>query len=59
MTIVTNPEQEARLLAAFGIDLNLGRDATAAEVKQATIQWWRVIVQSSENVSPPMPFNPI
>lgn len=39
LTITTTGAQDSRIVAAFGKRLNLGRDATAAEVKAAVIQF--------------------
>lgn len=49
MTITTTTEQAARVATAFGALLHLGRDATAAEVKQAVIAYMRAVVLQYEN----------
>ena len=48
MTITTTGPQATRVVSAFGLQLNLGRDATAAEVKQATIQFLKGVVFAQE-----------
>lgn len=37
-TITTTAQQDARIVAAFGAELNLGRNATQAEVKALMIE---------------------
>ena len=44
-TINTTAAEDAALVAAFGWYLNLGRNATAAEIKAATATFWRGVVQ--------------
>lgn len=49
LTITTTAQQDARIVAAFGVELGLGRNATAAEVKAAVIQrGLREVVQRQE-----------
>lgn len=48
LTINTTAPQDARIVAAFGKRLNLGRDATGLEVKQAVIQMLIRAVQEQE-----------
>ena len=48
LTINTNGAQDARIIAAFGTRLNLGRNATGAEVKQQIIQFLINAVQEQE-----------
>ena len=48
LTINTTGAQDARIIAAFGKRLNLGRNATAAEVKQQVIQFIINAVQEQE-----------
>jgi hypothetical protein len=45
VTFNTTASEDAALVAAFGWYLNLGRNATAAEIKAATSQYWRGVVQ--------------
>lgn len=47
-TITTTVAQDAKIVEAFGAHLNLGRNATAAEVKQALSLWLTDIVHSYE-----------
>ena len=48
ITINTTAAQNARLADAFGKRLNLGRDATVAEVKQQIIMFLVNVVQEYE-----------
>ncbi len=48
MTITTTAPQDARIVAAYGSMLGLGRNATAAEVKADVINYIRTSVQSYE-----------
>ncbi len=48
LTITTTGAQDARIVDAFGKRLNLGRNATAAEVKQQVIQFVINAVQEQE-----------
>lgn len=48
LTITTTPAQDARVTAAFGKILQLGRDATGAEIKQVIIQHLIQQVQAQE-----------
>ena len=48
LTITTTGAQDARIIAAFGSRLGLGRNATGAEVKAAVIQYVRECVQGYE-----------
>lgn len=48
LTITTTAPQDARLVAAFGRLLNLGRNATAAEVKQNVKDYIRQVVIAQE-----------
>ena len=47
-TLTTPGAQDARIVAAFGKRLGLGRDATGAEVKQQIIQFLINAVQEQE-----------
>lgn len=47
-TLTTPSNQDPRILAAFGKRLNLGRDATGAEVKQQLINFMINAVQEQE-----------
>jgi len=49
LTITTTTPQALRVAEAFGAKLNLGRDATNAEVKADVIQYIRSVVQGHEN----------
>ena len=49
-TIITTPDQDARLVAAFGKILELGRDATGAEIKQHLIAYLTARVLAQEAV---------
>lgn len=48
LTINTTAQQDARIVEAFGAHLNLGRNANAAEVKAAVIEFVRGVVYSYE-----------
>jgi len=48
LTITTTGAQDARIGAAFGDYLGLGRNANAAEVKARTIEFIRNVVQEYE-----------
>lgn len=48
LTITTTAAQDARIAAAFGSQLNLGRDATGAEVRAAIIAYVRNTVLAYE-----------
>jgi hypothetical protein len=48
LTINTTTQDAARVAAAFGARLNLGRDANMTEVKQQTVQFLREVVQGYE-----------
>ena len=63
MTITTTAQQDARLVVAFGTKLNLGRNATAAEIKADIINYVRSVVDQQEiNATiisnPPAAFDP-
>lgn len=49
LTITTNANNAARVVAAFGKYLNLGRNATGAEVKQRVIEFMKSVVWEQEN----------
>lgn len=48
LTINTTAAQDARIIAAFGARLNLGRNATGAEVKAQIINYIINAVQEQE-----------
>ena len=48
LTITTTAPQDARIVDAFGKYLNLGRDATGAEVKQTVINMLKQVVFDQE-----------
>ncbi len=48
ITITTTSQQDVRIAAAYGRMLGLGRDATAAEVKQHIISTIRYNVYTTE-----------
>lgn len=48
LTITTTAAQDARIVAAFGKRLGLGRNATGAEVKAAIITYIKNMVQMQE-----------
>jgi hypothetical protein len=50
-TITTPTAQDPRILTAFGRRLNLGRDATGAEVKQQIINFLINAVQEQETAT--------
>jgi hypothetical protein len=43
-TFVTTVGEDAALVEAFGDLLGLGRNATQAEIKSATVTFWRKVV---------------
>lgn len=47
-TINTTVGEDARIVIAFGKYLNLGRNATQAEIKAALIQWLTGVVNDQE-----------
>ena len=49
LTINTTAAHAARVVAAFGLQQNLGRDATAAEVKQQVIEFMKGVVFDQED----------
>ncbi len=51
MTITTTAAQDARIVAAFGKHLHLGRNATGAEVKADIINYVRSIVFDQERIA--------
>lgn len=51
LTINTTTDQDARIVAAFGTYLGLGRNATGAEVKARVIQFVREVVQQQERIA--------
>jgi hypothetical protein len=57
-TITFDPSYDARILAAFGETLGLGRSATGGEVKQAIMGWVRGQVQDSERRENMRTFSP-
>lgn len=48
LSITTTAGDDARLAPAFGDYLGLGRNATAAEIKTATITWVKGVVFNYE-----------
>ena len=48
LTITTNSAQDARIVAAYGAELNLGRDATLAEVRAEIIAHTKAVVLRQE-----------
>lgn len=48
LTINTTGAQDTRIVAAFGRYLQLGRNATAAEVKAEVIKFLRAVVAQQE-----------
>ena len=48
LTITTTTQEDARIVVAFGIDLGLGRNATAGEVKAAVVKYVKDIVRTTE-----------
>lgn len=60
LTITTTAPQDARLVAAYGVILGLGRNATGAEIKAAIIQRIRNDVEAYErSIAAPFVFNPL
>lgn len=51
LTITTTAPMDARIVAAFGTYLGLGRNATAAEVKARVTQFIREVVQEQERIA--------
>lgn len=51
LTITTTSQQDARIVAAFGAELGLGRNATAAEVKAAIINYVKTVVYEREKAA--------
>lgn len=49
LSITTTTEQAVRVAEAYGARLNLGRDATGPEIKQAVIDHIKSVVLSHEN----------
>ena len=68
MTINYTTTEVQRMSHAYGIWLNIGRDATEEEVRQATMAWQKNVVFQTEHqtsvdsavsgVPPPDPFSP-
>lgn len=64
VTITTTAPQDTRLAPAFGAKLNLGQNATTAQVKTWLIEQLRNVVQEYEDrinkaaVAPPANFDP-
>lgn len=50
-TITTTAQDDQRLATAFGTRLGLGRNANAAEIKNALINWLRAVVIEEERVA--------
>lgn len=48
LTLTTTSQQDARIVQAFGTYLDLGRNATAGEVKQWLISQLRGVVLAQE-----------
>jgi hypothetical protein len=48
ISITTDAENTARVLAAFGTYWNLGRDATGAEVKEYLVRQLKAVVRQQE-----------
>ena len=48
MTITTTAQQDARIVAAYGTKLGLGRNATGAEVKEEVIRMIKRDVREQE-----------
>jgi hypothetical protein len=44
----TTGGEDAALVDSFGWYLNLGRNATQAEIKQATVDFWRGVVKARQ-----------
>jgi hypothetical protein len=49
LTITTSGADDTRIAAAVGTYLNLGRSATAAEVKAEMVRYLKWLVQAGEN----------
>jgi hypothetical protein len=47
-TINTTAAEDSRLVVAFGTFLNLGRNATQAEIKAALVAWLTSVVNEQE-----------
>lgn len=47
-TINTTAGEDSRIVVAFGTFLNLGRNATQAEVKAAMVAWLTAVVNDQE-----------
>jgi hypothetical protein len=47
-TINTTGAEDSRLVVAFGTFLNLGRNATQAEIKAALVAWLTSVVNDQE-----------
>jgi hypothetical protein len=64
MTITTTSAQDSRLAPAFGDKLQLGRNATIADVKAWTIDQWRAVVfdyerkLANQSIPDPSAFDP-
>jgi len=50
LTITTTSSEDARIAKAFGRQLSLGRNATAAEVKAGLIDFVKTVVRNSERL---------
>ncbi len=48
LTITTTAQQDARIVAAFGRRLGLGRNATGPEVREQVVQFVRDVVLQME-----------
>ena len=46
----TTASEDSRMAVAFGTFLGLSRNATKAEIKTRTAQWWREVVQDQERL---------
>jgi hypothetical protein len=51
LTITTTAGEDARLVAAFGAALGLGRNATAAEIKSAVAAYLKGVVRDQERIA--------
>lgn len=51
LTITTTAGEDARLVVAFGAALGLGRNATAAEVKAAVVNYIKATVRDQERLA--------
>ena len=58
MTITTTPAEDARLVIAYGAKLNLGRNATGAEIKADIIASVRAVVSDQERIAAMLTANP-